>query len=228
MTNPNATSSSPRKNKSRSTRKNEKNGSSKGNGGRDDLMTPDSLRKVLNTKPQPDMDVIPTRDVGLNPLDLLQRRDNVDNLCKYQPTPRSSLSPNQQGQRHQEKSNSPLPGQRWAGASFSNSPAANSLPVPSSLFLAAVPSEPSFPDTARRLDFGEAPNQPMEYPLWTQPSMMPPPSMMLHHHQLPPPSHFPLVYGHHGSVHHTPPIQPVTQDLTNLSQHIKFMLNIRA
>ncbi|PRP78964.1 hypothetical protein PROFUN_13276 [Planoprotostelium fungivorum] len=231
MTNPNA--SPVKKNKSRSSggvdqnprRKGNEKGSTKGNGGRDDLITPDSLRKVLNSKPQPDMDVIPTRDVGINPLDLLQRRDNVDNLCKYnnQNPPRNTPS-QQRGQEN--RTPSPPASQRWAGASFSNSPAANSLPQPSTLFLGAASSEP----TARRLDFGEAPTQPLPsmhmVPQPTEPLWFHHPVHMPTFQQPIPIAYPPMGYEHHmGAPVH--PAQP-PHGLTDLSQHLKFMLNIRA
>jgi len=206
MTNPSV--SSPRKGKSRSGRKTKTTAA-------DDLVTPDALRQAIkpkNVQTLPDMDTIPTRDNGI--LGFLARKDNVAKLCTYNniPTP---ISPSKD--TSPRDGTSPNNTQRWAGGSYSNSPAANQLPQPSRLFLDVAPQNQAPPPlmVARRLDFEEAP-----VILQHRPEATFYPAHIMYN---------PTPYPYHQTCHTTPTYSaPPAQDLSHLSNHLKFMLNIQA
>jgi len=209
MTNP--TVSSPRKNKSRSGRKTKTTAA-------DDLVTPDALRQAIkqpkNTQNVPDMDTIPTRDNGI--LGFLARKDNVAKLCTYNTIP-IPTSPSKET-THRIDGTSPTNTQRWAGGSYSNSPAANLLPQPSALLFDAVPrtQAPAPTMVPRRLDFEEA-------PVFIQTSRPVDVSTMPAHVYNPMPYPYQLAYQAPAYIHQMP-----TPDLSQLSHQLKYMLNIQA
>jgi hypothetical protein len=200
--------------------------------------------KVANNFPL-DTDSIPTKE-SIDILSLLNRSDNVEKLqqspVKHNSNNQRPSSPptrdsnNSNANRARSTSNSGA--NRWAGASYANSPSPNQLPNPALLFQDS--SKTNLNSVARTLDFSESSAHPISPP---QPSFIhhSPPSVVpthhffnnnyslpppLTHHSLPHPNFFQSSAVPH-SAHQFPqyPIQhqPTAFDASN---HLKMMLNI--